>query len=164
MTTHPALAPGHVAVVTGAASGIGLAAAQRFGAAGMKVVIADLDGTALGAAANSLRSEGIDANAIVTDVSDRGQVEALRSFATGLGPVCILMNNAGREGGGTLFADPAIWRATLETNLWGPINGIQVFAPGMIESGLPGAIICTGSKQGITLPRAIPPTTSARRA
>ncbi|MCB1352981.1 MAG: SDR family NAD(P)-dependent oxidoreductase [Rhodobacteraceae bacterium] len=152
MTTHPALKPGHVAVVTGAASGIGLAAARRFGAAGMKVVIADLDRAALEAATSTLRTAGIETEGFPTNVADRGQVEALRAAADALGPVTILMNNAGREGGGRLFADPAIWRATLETNLWGPINGIQVFAPGMIESGLPGAIICTGSKQGITLP------------
>jgi NAD(P)-dependent dehydrogenase (short-subunit alcohol dehydrogenase family) len=62
------------------------------------------------------------------------------------------MNNAGIEGGGELFGDPESWKAILQTNLWGVINGVQVFAPLMIAQGKPGAIINTGSKQGITTP------------
>jgi NAD(P)-dependent dehydrogenase (short-subunit alcohol dehydrogenase family) len=62
------------------------------------------------------------------------------------------MNNAGIEGGGVLFGDPARWRAILEVNLWGVIHGVQIFAPAMIEQRTPCAIVNTGSKQGITTP------------
>lgn len=68
------------------------------------------------------------------------------------GEVAVLMNNAGTEGGGSVFGDPERWRAILDTNLWGVINGVQIFAPAMIDQGTPCAIINTGSKQGITTP------------
>lgn len=152
MSNHPALAAGRVAVVTGAASGIGLAAARRFAALGMKVCMADIDADALEAAASDLGGT-TETLAVPTDVSDRAQVERLRDKVLDrFGEVAVLMNNAGREGGGGLFGDPARWRAILETNLWGVVHGVQVFAPGMIAQGAPAAIVNTGSKQGITCP------------
>jgi NAD(P)-dependent dehydrogenase (short-subunit alcohol dehydrogenase family) len=91
--------------------------------------------------------------AVPTDVGDAAQMERLRQHATDrFGGVDVLMNNAGQEGGGTLLGDPARWRAILQTNLWGVVNGIQAFAPAMMARGKPGAIINTGSKQGITCP------------
>ncbi len=152
MTLHPAIAAGKVAVVTGAASGIGLAAARRFGEAGMTVLLADLPGHGLESAAAALSAAGIQAVPQPCDVTSRSAVEALKAAADKLGTVTLLMNNAGREGGGRLFAGEEVWRKTLETNLWGAIHGIQVFAPDMIAGSEPGAILCTGSKQGITLP------------
>jgi NAD(P)-dependent dehydrogenase (short-subunit alcohol dehydrogenase family) len=153
---HPALAPGRVAVVTGAASGIGLAAAERFAALGMRVCLADVDAGALDAAAASLaRTTGrpADVLAVPTDVGRRGEVERLRDRAyAAFGEVGLLMNNAGREGGGGLFGDPGRWREILETNLWGVVNGVQAFAPAMVDQGTPCAIVNTGSKQGITTP------------
>ena len=152
MSNHPALAAGRVAVVTGAASGIGLAAARRFAALGMKVCMADIDADALEAAASDLGGT-TETLAVPTDVSDRAQVERLRDKVLDrFGEVAVLMNNAGREGGGGLFGDPARWRAILDTNLWGVVHGVQVFAPGMIAHGAPAAIVNTGSKQGITCP------------
>jgi NAD(P)-dependent dehydrogenase (short-subunit alcohol dehydrogenase family) len=153
--THPAIAPGRIAVVTGAASGIGLAAAQRFAALGLHVAMVDMNEPVLQEAARTVAeaASGAQVLTVRTDVSRREDVEALqRRVLDELGPVSVLMNNAGREGGGSPFAGPERWRDILDTNLWGVIHGIQVFAPAMMASGAPGAIISTGSKQGITTP------------
>lgn len=154
MAQHPALAPGRVAVVTGAASGIGLAAARRLAALGMKVCLADANEAALSAAAHALAETApAEVIAVPTDVSRRSSVEALKAKVdAALGPVAFLMNNAGREGGGQLFGDPARWQAIIDTNLWGVIHGIQTFVPDMIAQGGDCAIVSTGSKQGITTP------------
>lgn len=152
MDQHPAIAPGHVAVVTGAASGIGLAAARRFASAGMRVVVADIDGDGAERAAAAIREEGGTALAVAADVALRADVERMKMEADRAGPVTVLMNNAGREGGGALFAGEEVWQRTIGTNLWGAIHGIQVFVPGMIAGSRPAAIVNTGSKQGITLP------------
>lgn len=156
MPQHPALGPGRIAVVTGAASGIGLAAAQRLAGLGMRVCMADVNASALEEAAQRVRGHAenpADVLAVVTDVSRRDEVERLKDRAyAAFGEVAVLMNNAGREGGGGLFAGPQRWRDILETNLWGVLHGVQVFAPAMIEQNSPGAIINTGSKQGITTP------------
>ncbi|MBU3076900.1 SDR family NAD(P)-dependent oxidoreductase [Sphingomonas quercus] len=152
MPGHPAIAPDHVAVVTGAASGIGLAAARRFGAAGMRLVLADRDGDALAAAGEALRGEGLAVHPVIADVARREDVARVKAIADDLGPVTLLMNNAAREGGGGIFADAATWEATLDVNLLGPLHGIQLFVPDMIAGGLRCAVINTGSKQGITLP------------
>lgn len=152
MDQHPAIAKGRVAVVTGAASGIGLAAAERFAAARMKLVLVDVDRDALRTAAGAL-DQTTAVLPVVCDVGDRQAVEALADQVYDrFGEVAILMNNAGREGGGQLFADHARWQAILQTNLWGVINGIQVFVPRMIAQGGDGAVVSTGSKQGITCP------------
>ncbi len=151
--SHPAIAPGRVAVVTGAASGIGLAAAERFAALGMRLVLADVDAAALEVAAARLTRTHPDVVAVATDVSRQADVERLRERAyAAFGEVAVLLNNAGREGGGGLFGAAARWREILETNLWGVINGVQVFGPSMIAQGTPCAIVNTGSKQGITCP------------
>lgn len=153
---HPALTPGGVAVVTGAASGIGLAASERFAALGMKVCMADVNAEALDDAAHRVAGRAViqaDVLALPTDVSRRDEVERLRDqVRNAFGQVALVMNNAGREGGGGLFGDPGRWREILDTNLWGVIHGVQVFAPLMIEQNTPGAIVNTGSKQGITTP------------
>jgi NAD(P)-dependent dehydrogenase (short-subunit alcohol dehydrogenase family) len=149
MSLHPALTPGKVAVVTGAASGIGLAAAHRFAEAGMRLVLADIDSGALKAAAASFGDQAV---ALVTDVGRRQDIERLKAEADALGPVSLVMNNAAREGSGGLFSGEDAWRRTLDTNLWGAIHGIQVFAPDMMAADWPCAIVNTGSKQGITLP------------
>jgi NAD(P)-dependent dehydrogenase (short-subunit alcohol dehydrogenase family) len=146
---HPALTSGKVAVITGGASGIGFATAQRLAALGMTVVIADRRADALEEAARKL---GGNVHPVATNVADVAEIEALREAAFALGEVTFLMNNAGIGGGGKPWVNPDGWRRVLEVNLFGVINGVQTFVPRMIEQGLPAAIVNTGSKQGITTP------------
>jgi NAD(P)-dependent dehydrogenase (short-subunit alcohol dehydrogenase family) len=155
--THPALAPSHVAVVTGGASGIGLAAAKRFAALNLKVCIADRDSEHLPEAAEALASVApggaAGVLAVATDVGDRASVRQLHeTVRSRYGPVHVLMNNAGVQPGSAMFGPEANWAAVIQTNLWGVIHGTQEFAPEMIAHGEPGLIINTGSKQGITTP------------
>ncbi len=149
---HPALAPGRVAVITGAASGIGLAAAERFAALGLKLCLADVDTAALEAAVVALSGQ-TEVLGVSTDVSRLEDVEHLKQQAYArFGEVGVLMNNAGREGGGALSAPTARWHEIIGTNLWGVVHGVQVFTPAMAAQGTPCAIVNTGSKQGITCP------------
>jgi NAD(P)-dependent dehydrogenase (short-subunit alcohol dehydrogenase family) len=153
---HPALAANRVAVVTGAASGIGLAASAKFAALGMKVCMADLSGDALEPGAAKVRAVAAKPDFVRSfpvDVSSLDDVRRLQaSVIDAFGEVAVLMNNAGTGGGGELFGDPARWRRILDVNLWGVINGVQAFAPDMIKQGTAAAVINTGSKQGITCP------------
>ncbi len=142
MPNHPALAANRVAVVTGAASGIGLAASAKFAALGMKVCMADLGGDALEAAAAKVRATAAQPDSVrsfAVDVSSLDDVKRLKtSVFDAFGEVAVLMNNAGTGGGGELFGDPARWRRILDVNLWGVINGVQAFAPDMIKQGTAG--------------------------
>ena len=154
---HVAMSPNHVAVITGGASGIGLAAAMRFAALGMKVCIADLGADRLAEAATKLSSVAPSgADSIMTaavDVSRFDDVAALEtSVQKRFGGTDILMNNAGIGPDSNSFGPHENWQRILNVNLWGVIHGSQIFAPYMIERGRPGLIINTGSKQGITTP------------
>jgi NAD(P)-dependent dehydrogenase (short-subunit alcohol dehydrogenase family) len=154
MTQHPALQPGRVAVVTGAASGIGLAACLRFARLGMKLCLADLPSAALDAAAEAVGAAGAaGVLPVATDVSDLAQVEALREAVYArFGEVAVLMNNAAIGAVGAPWENMEVWRRLLEVNLFGVIHGVQVFTPRMIAQGTDCAIVNTGSKQGITCP------------
>lgn len=141
-----AIAPGRLAVVTGAASGIGLAAARAFAGRGMRVALVDRAGDALDAAARDI--EGATAHAL--DVADP---DAMVTLAEELGePPALLMNNAAIGAGGDVLAGVAAWRRLIDVNLMGVLHGVAAFAPAMIASDAPGLIINTGSKQGITQP------------
>jgi len=157
MSSHPALAPGRAAVVTGGAGGIGLAAARRFASLGMKVVIADRGEAALDRAANEIRAAAPDGNgevlAVTTDVSRKQDVDALKDKVyAAFGEVAVLMNNAGVGNGGGPLENYDGWQRVIATNLWGVINGVQTFGPAMIAQATPAVIVNTGSKQGITCP------------
>ncbi len=152
MDQHPAIASGRVAVVTGGASGIGLAVAERLAAAGMRLVLADIDEEQLAHAADMLGEQGGEVRTVRTDVSDPAQVAELKATATADGQVALLMNNAGREGGGGILAGREVWDETIATNLMGAVYGVQQFLPDMLAADWPCAIVNTGSKQGLTGP------------
>lgn len=155
MPHHPAIEPGHVAIVTGAASGIGLAAATRFASLGMRIVLADVAPLDDAVAAISAAAPGgaDDVLAITTDVSRIEEVESLRERTLArFGRVDVLMNNAGIEAGGRFASSIETWRRILDVNLWGVINGVQTFLPALVERNEPALVINTGSKQGITTP------------
>jgi NAD(P)-dependent dehydrogenase (short-subunit alcohol dehydrogenase family) len=151
---HPAFTPGRTAVVTGAASGVGLACATAFAGLGLNVLMADYEAAALDAAAEHLEDvSGVRIERMVVDVCDYAQVEALKARAfESFGDVAVLMNNAGVGSGGGPFDNIDGWRRVLNTNLWGVIHGVQAFTQAMIDQGRPAAIVNTGSKQGITTP------------
>lgn len=158
MAKHQALQKGNVAVVNGAADGIGLAACKRFAELGMKVVMADVNEEKLEAAARDEVLPSVDGGeaGLLTsrvDVSDRAQLDALcaRVYEK-FGQVDVLMNNAGIPGGGVPWDDYDGWQKVIGVNFWGPINGVSAFAGKMIAQGTPGLIVNTGSKQGITHP------------
>jgi NAD(P)-dependent dehydrogenase (short-subunit alcohol dehydrogenase family) len=154
---HPVFKPGNTAVITGAASGIGLAAAKAFAGLAMNVVLADLAGKRLDMAAaevTALSPGGADAVlAVATDVSRVEQVEALAEIATQrFGAIHVAMNNAGIQPGSSLFGPFDNWQRVLDVNLGGVIHGSRVFGKALLAHGEPAIIINTGSKQGITTP------------
>ncbi|QFY61647.1 SDR family NAD(P)-dependent oxidoreductase [Rhizobium grahamii] len=145
----------NVAVITGGASGIGLAAAKHFARAGMSVAIADLGGDRLAAAAEELKAISGEEHvlAVETDVAQKESLEALeRTVIQRFGRVHILMNNAGIGPETSIFGAQANWDSILGVNLLGVINGVRTFGQHMLSHGEPGLIINTGSKQGITTP------------
>jgi NAD(P)-dependent dehydrogenase (short-subunit alcohol dehydrogenase family) len=151
--THPALQPGGSAIVTGAASGIGRAAAQALAARGMAVALIDLPGTTLEETAALVRAAGARALALPADVADRAALEAAAvRIAAELPPVTLVMNNAGRGEASSCLGEAGPFERTLAANLWGVIHGTQAFAPLLLAHGQAGAIVNTGSKQGITTP------------
>src|SRR6202012_4006535 len=140
--THPVLSPNKVAVITGGASGIGLAAATRFAQLGLKVCIADLGADRLAAAEKELAaaSPGGAANVMTmaVDVSDAKEVSKLEAAVRQrFGGTDLLMNNAGIQPGSAMFGPEANWQRILGVNLWGIIHGSQIFTPGMIDRGKP---------------------------
>ncbi|WP_026784310.1 SDR family NAD(P)-dependent oxidoreductase [Pleomorphomonas koreensis] len=145
---------GNVAVITGAARGIGRAAALRLAGRGMRLVLADVLADELDDAAAAARAAGArEAIAVPTDVGDKAAVEALADAAFGrFGGVDVLMNNAAIGTGGGTFENYGDWRKLFDVNFWGVVNGVQTFVPRMVEAGRPGYVINTGSKQGITTP------------
>ena len=147
--SHAAITAGYTAVITGAASGIGLAAARALAVRGMTLAMIDLPETKLSAVAAALPG----ARAFPLDVCD--QMAAARVAATiaaEMPPITLLLNNAGIGLPSSALADRAAWDRTLAVNFGGILTVAQAFVPLMLAHGLPGAVINTGSKQGITMP------------
>jgi NAD(P)-dependent dehydrogenase (short-subunit alcohol dehydrogenase family) len=151
---NAAIAAGHVAVITGGASGIGLAAALHFAGLGLRVVIADLGADRLEAARGRIAAAGAaDVWAVELDVADAAGFATLAAdVATRWGGADVVMLNAGIGPDSAITGPADVWHRILDVNLWGVINGAQAFVPGILERGREGLIICTGSKQGITTP------------
>jgi len=157
MPQHPALSEGRVAVITGGASGIGLAAAKRFAAMGLRVCLADLASDDLESAAEQVAAlapnKFVDVLTVPTDVSRIDAVQHLKGRVYSVfGEVAVLMNNAGTSPGGGPWDHYDRWQRVLAVNLWGVINGVHAFTQAMIDQKTPCAIVNTGSKQGITCP------------
>jgi len=154
---HFSFTPGSVAVVTGGAAGIGLAAAKRFAQIGLRVCIADLGAARLARAAQEIAVLAAKGTAdVMVFESDVSRVEDLYQLEVAVhdrfGGTDVLMNNAGIQPGSSLFGPAADWERVLDVNLWGAIRGTRIFVPAMIARGRPGLVINTGSKQGITTP------------
>lgn len=137
---HPALVPGAVAVVTGGAAGIGLAAARQFVRMGLRVCVADLGADRLERAANDLAllaaGGTADVFATETDVSRPHDLQALeQAVRDRFGGTDVLMNNAGVQLGSTVLGPVERWERVLPVNLWGVVHGTQIFVPGMLARG-----------------------------
>jgi NAD(P)-dependent dehydrogenase (short-subunit alcohol dehydrogenase family) len=143
---------GRVAVVTGGASGIGRAMAERFGREGMKVVIGDVEAPVLEQTAKELSADGLEVIGVVTDVSDFASVERLRDTALEAhGAIHVVCNNAGVGAGASgQMWDHTLndWRWALGVNVWGVIHGIKAFVPAMLASGEEGHVVNTSSGNG----------------
>jgi NAD(P)-dependent dehydrogenase (short-subunit alcohol dehydrogenase family) len=156
---------GRVAVITGAASGIGRAVAVRAAAEGMKVVLADIEERSLDETARLLSATGANCISFVTDVSDAGSVEALRdSTLSQFGAVHLVHNNAGVGINGPVWTitEPD-WRWVLGVNLWGVIHGIRVFVPLLLAQG-EGHVVNTASVAGVVSPPLFGPYSATKHA
>jgi NAD(P)-dependent dehydrogenase (short-subunit alcohol dehydrogenase family) len=156
-TTIAAFSPGRGAIITGGASGIGLATARQLALFGMRVCIADRDRAALQAAAADLatvaRNGAEDVQAVEVDVSSSADIDRLAQSAFDrFDDIALLMNNAAAFQGSDALSDPEGWRQILNVNVLGVLNGAQRIGRMMIERCRPGFIVNTGSKQGITTP------------
>jgi NAD(P)-dependent dehydrogenase (short-subunit alcohol dehydrogenase family) len=156
---------GKVAVITGGASGIGRAVAERAAAEGMKVVIADIEEGALKEAESELTRQGADAIAVTTDVSDAASVRGLRDRALRqYGAVHLVHNNAGVGGGGPIWEVPEQdWRWIMGVNLWGVVHGVATFVPLLIEQG-EGHVVNTASIAGLITAPFLGPYNATKQA
>ena len=142
---------GKGAVVTGGASGIGLATAKVLASKGAKVVLADIEQDALDRAVREVQAQGAEAHGVVCDVRSLEAVQAMADAAfDALGKVHVVFNNAGiAVGGPILDMTHDDWRWTIDVDLWGPIHGVEAFLPRIVEQGEGGHILFTASFAGL---------------
>lgn len=157
---------GKTAFITGGASGIGLGMARAFGLAGMNVMLADLDQAKLNAAVEGLKSQQIDARAVVCDVTSRGEVQrAALQTIDAFGKVHVVCNNAGVGAGGTLGeVEPRNWDWVIDVNLKGVYYGVETFAPLIKSHGEGGHIVNTASMLGLVTFGGVEPYTATKYA
>jgi NAD(P)-dependent dehydrogenase (short-subunit alcohol dehydrogenase family) len=143
---------GRVAVVTGAAGGIGRALAERFAREGMRVVLADLDASALAVAEQALRAAGAETLAVPTDVSRADAVAALAERTLEVfGAVHVVCNNAGVFSAGPCWEAPlSDYEFVLGVNVWGVIHGVRSFVPILLRQGDEGHVVNTASMAALT--------------
>jgi NADP-dependent 3-hydroxy acid dehydrogenase YdfG len=165
---HPAIRKDGVAVVTGAAVGLGYANAHRLAQEGMKLVLLDCDAPALEKAASELQaaSPQLVQCSVVGDVTDNAAVEVLYRKAVGLGAVALLVNNAAIATGAGPWEASEQWLRVMEINFWACLALQQRFVPTLLEQSSASAIVSLGSKEGITTPpgNAAYSVSKARRA
>jgi NAD(P)-dependent dehydrogenase (short-subunit alcohol dehydrogenase family) len=156
---------GRVAVITGGASGIGLALARRFAGEGMNVVVGDVEEPALKRAVDELRAGGAEVEGVVTDVTDAEQMQALADAAAArFGGVDVFCNNAGVGGGGLSWEMPlSTWEWVLGVNLWGVIHGIRAFVPLLMQQD-EGHIVNTASIAGLVAAPFMGPYNASKHA
>jgi NAD(P)-dependent dehydrogenase (short-subunit alcohol dehydrogenase family) len=156
---------GRVAVVTGAASGIGLGMAQAFAGQGMKLVLADIDTAELEAACKQLVDDGAEAIGVPTDVSDPTALETLREAAlSSFGAAHVVCNNAGVGVGGPIWEVPLeAWKWVFGVNFWGVVHGMRSFVPLLLEQG-EGHVVNTASAAGLTASPFLGPYSATKHA
>ena len=144
------LEAGQVAVVTGGASGIGLALVEAFSSRGLSVVIADVEAEALATEVDRLSDLGLDVLGVQTDVTSPEALNALADEAFAWkGAVNLVCNNAGVVSFGSAFEGLDEWKWVIDVDLWGVVHGVHAFVPRMLESGKPGHIVNTASTAGL---------------
>ncbi len=157
---------GQVAVVTGAASGIGFALAVALGARGLTVVLADVEATALDVACTSLRARDFVVQAHVCDVADAAAMDGLaRAVLAQFGKVDLLINNAGVGGrlGPLWDSQPGDWAWTFGVNVFGVANGVRSFLPAMLQRRI-GHVVNVASLAGLTAPPFLGPYVASKHA
>jgi len=157
---------GRAAVVTGAASGIGLATTEAFVGAGMRVLMTDVDESSLVGHAARLRDGGAEVHTLAVDVTDPDAMERAADAAVGhFGKLHVCHNNAGIVTMGNSWELPlSEWRRIVEVDLWGVVHGIHAFVPRILASGEPGWVVNTASMAAVTAIPGIGPYTASKHA
>jgi len=157
---------GKVAVITGGASGIGLAMARRFGSEGARIALVDVVADALDAARAELGSEGIEVTAYRTDVSNAADVDALaHQVVDTFGAVHVVCNNAGTVVSGRTWEIPLEdWQRIVGVNFWGVVHGIRSFVPLILATGETGYVVNTASMAGVTSLPTLAPYVATKHA